>query len=94
MADETLRVEVVFALPGRVWREAVMLPAASTVADAVAASGLASVCADETGEPPAGYGVYGRSVRPSEVLIDGQRVEIYRPLIIDPRKRRREREAR
>lgn len=84
-------VEVVFALPSRTWRESVDLKQGQTVGDAVRASGLDAVCKRETGQPPAGYGIFGRKVRATEPLIDGQRVEIYRPLVIDPRARRRER---
>lgn len=92
MTDFALRVDVVFALPSRTWRESVELTQGrTTVCDAVKASGLDKVCERETGQPPSGYGIYGRKVRPTATLIEGQRVELYRPLVIDPRARRRAR---
>ncbi len=91
MTGSAPRVEVVFALPSRTWRTFVELIQAKTVRDVVHESGLVEVCERETGQPPAGYGIYGRKVRPTATVIDGQRVEIYRPLVIDPRARRRAR---
>ncbi|HVC36771.1 MAG TPA: RnfH family protein [Gammaproteobacteria bacterium] len=38
-------------------------------------------------------GIYGRIVKPDHVLVDGQRLEIYRPLTRDPKEARRERAA-
>lgn len=92
MSAHLLTVEVVFALPARTWRETVAIEAPGTIERAVAESGLARICEQETGQAPAGYGIYGRNVRPTDAVLEGQRVEIYRPLIIDPRARRRERE--
>jgi uncharacterized protein len=39
-------------------------------------------------------GIYGCLVKPDYVLKDGERMEIYRPLIRDPKQARRERAAR
>jgi putative ubiquitin-RnfH superfamily antitoxin RatB of RatAB toxin-antitoxin module len=38
-------------------------------------------------------GVFGKSVRPDYELVDGDRIEIYRPLIADPKEIRRQRAA-
>ncbi|NEV61317.1 RnfH family protein [Thiorhodococcus minor] len=38
-------------------------------------------------------GVFGRLVKPDQVLQDGDRVEIYRPLIADPKEARKRRAA-
>lgn len=92
MADKQMkRVEVVLALPGDCQRVAVCLDAAATAADAMTASGLDLVCRRRTGQVPVAMGVYGRKVASEHVLADGDRVELYRPLTIDPRERRRRR---
>ncbi len=39
-------------------------------------------------------GIFGRLARPDALLRDGDRVEIYRPLIADPKDARRERATR
>jgi uncharacterized protein len=80
-------VEVVIALPERQLLRRVELPAGSTVADAVSASGLA-----EAGAAPR-FGVYGKVVPAGTVVRDGDRVEIYRPLRADPKELRRLRAA-
>lgn len=58
------------------------LNAQATIADALAAAGwpLSGSC-----------GVWGRVVSSDHVLRDGDRVELYRPLTVDPKKARRER---
>ena len=66
------------------------LPAQSTVADAVRASGFAA--ASGGGTPCEGeLGVWGRRCPPQQALREGDRVEIYRPLRVDPKVARRER---
>ena len=77
----SIRVEVVAAFPDRVDAVTVELPAGAVVRDAVRAAG---VQADAVG-------VFGKRVRPDTPLADGDRVEIYRPLALDPKERRRQR---
>jgi putative ubiquitin-RnfH superfamily antitoxin RatB of RatAB toxin-antitoxin module len=81
-----IRVEVVCARREGANSVTVQLPAGATVRDAVAASGL---CADLRA-----VGIFGRRVRGDAPLADGDRVEIYRPLLLDPKERRRQRAAR
>lgn len=88
------QIEVVFAMPGRCWQETLRVPAQATASAVASASGLDEVCRIETGQPPAGYGVYGRKISAEEVIGDGQRLELYRPLTADPRERRRRRAER
>jgi hypothetical protein len=40
---------------------------------------------------PAHLGIFSRKVAPDHVLGEGDRVEIYRPLILDPKEARRRR---
>ncbi|WP_206860730.1 RnfH family protein [Lysobacter changpingensis] len=80
-----MRIEVVRAWPRRfdsVWLE---LPAGATVADALSAAGWRD-------EPETvGYAVFGvRATRETE-LREGDRLELLRPLVADPKDARRRR---
>ena len=79
-----MRVEVVLAWPERCLRRELVLPEGSTVADAVAAA------LDAAGESVA-MAVHGVLARPQQVLHDGDRVELLRPLLADPKENRRRR---
>lgn len=85
MKIRTVAIEVIVASPERQILRRVDLPVGSTVADAVAASGLAGAGAR--------FGVYGKVVPGDSVLREGDRVEIYRPLKADPKDLRRLRAA-
>lgn len=79
---------MVCALPERQWCVPLRLEPGATVAVALAASGLAG----EPGVPDlasCGVGIWGEPVERSRRLASGDRVEIYRPLISDPREARR-----
>ena len=86
----SLSVEVVYALPQRQERVLLTLPPGSTALDAVQASGLLRRL---PGGAPGRIGVWGRPVDPETRLRDRDRVEIYRPLIVDPKENRRKRAA-
>jgi len=88
-----IRVEVVLALPAGHDAVQVELPAGSTVGDAIAASGLAS---RQPGFDAArgAVGRFGVLSGRDDVLHDGDRVELYRPLAEDPKEARRRRAAR
>jgi uncharacterized protein len=64
------------------------LPEGATVRDAVRASGWCEACGE--GEMP-DVGVWGRRCLPQQVLREGDRVEVYRALKVDPKVARRER---
>ncbi len=85
-----MRVEVVYALPQRQERVSLELAPESTVQDAIQASGLLQRLPQIDIER---VGVWGRPVSPQTLLRDRDRVEIYRPLVADPKQVRRERAA-
>lgn len=85
---ETIRVEVAFADPQRQILRAVEVAADATVADAIDAS---AIVRELPGFVAAGYGIFGRAAGLQTRLRDGDRVEIYRPLQIDPKQARRKR---
>ena len=80
-----LRVEVVEALPESAWRVGLSLEVGATVADALRAAGRAAA---------GPVGIHGRRASLDHVLVDGDRVEIYRPLRADPKDARRRRALR
>lgn len=82
-----LHVEVAWAPhPREVQRVALTLPAGSTVADALQACGLGPVAA--AGADVA-LAVWGRVVPSATVLRDRDRIELLRPLRVDPKEARR-----
>jgi len=86
----TLKVEVVYALPAGEDAVVVELPSGSTAADAVRACGLLARH-PEIDPARQTLGIYGRAVTPGERLVDGDRVEIYRALVVEPKEARRRR---
>lgn len=88
--DDTIRVEVVAALPERQELVELDLVAGATVMDAVNASGLADRF-PEIAIDPGRLGIFGKLRPPEHELRDGDRVEIYRPLKVDPKEVRRQR---
>jgi uncharacterized protein len=84
-------VTVMYSPRARVVQEVqVQLPDGATVADALRASGLALPFAELANNALA-LGVWGRKVRPQQQVQDGDRVEVYRPLLVDPKVARRAR---
>lgn len=90
---KSISVEVVYAGEGALFFERVSLPAGSTLADAVRASGFtARFPAVTIGDD--NVGVFSRKVGMDHVLADDDRVEIYRPLKLSPNEARKLRAAR
>ncbi len=87
-----ISAEVVFAVAGEQRLVTVSLPPGSTVADAIEASALQAHFAEHD-LAAMSVGIWGRPVSRKQTIADGDRVEIYRPLEIDPREARRRRAA-
>ncbi len=88
-----ISVEVVYALPEKQYQRVVRLEEGSTVELAIVASGLLELCRDIDLSSNK-VGVFSRTVKLSDTLQEGDRVEIYRPLIADPKELRRQRAER
>jgi uncharacterized protein len=88
--DKPLAVEVVCATAERQCLRRLSLPAGSTVIQAVEQSGILQEL-PEVDFDPSRLGIFSRRVAPDDVLQDGDRVEIYRPLTLDPKDARRRR---
>ncbi|MDE2070301.1 MAG: RnfH family protein [Gammaproteobacteria bacterium] len=86
----TLHVEVVYAHRDRQRLVMLAVPAGTTARDAVQLSALQQEF-PELAAIRCRFGVLGRLVNPEQLLRDGDRVEIYRPLQVDPKQARRRR---
>ncbi len=87
----TIGVEVCYATRDDATRVAVRVPDGATVGDAVAASGIVGALSLDAGA--LSFAVFGRRATPSTPLANGDRVELLRPLIVDPKEARRLRAA-
>ena len=86
--SDLIAVEVVFGRPDAQSLVSLSLQQGATVASAIASSGLAENYPDEPfADLPAG--IWGRVVNKGRILKDGDRVEVYRPLQLEPRESRR-----
>lgn len=87
-----LRVEVAYSPAARTVDVVILsLPAGSTVADAVVTSGLLARHGLSVDGTPAAVSmaVWGRAVSAATPLRDRDRVELLRPLLVDPKEARR-----
>ncbi len=85
-----LVVEVIYAAQARQEIRTVRLPVGSVVEQAIRRSGLLTEF-PEIDLTANRVGVYGEPVELDTILEGGERVEIYRPLVIDPKEARRKR---
>jgi uncharacterized protein len=90
MAEDLIRVEVVYAAVDRQQLLSVQVPAGSTVLAAVDASGIEKLF-PELDLSTCALGIFGKVVADPKVrqLAEGDRIEIYRPLLADPKEVRR-----
>lgn len=84
-----LQIEIVFASKERQTLKTLSVESGATVADVVATSGVLDDFPDQCIEQLT-FGVWGRVVAPTHAVRDGDRVELYRALELDPREARRQ----
>jgi len=82
-----MKVVVAYAAPGVEAITEVDVPEGASVADAVAASGIAD------GLPAIAYAIFGQRAAADTPVADGDRIEITRPLVADAKAVRRARAA-
>lgn len=86
--NDQVNIEVVYALP----EEQILLkrsvPAGTTVAEAIQASGMLAR-RPEIDLAASKLGIFGKLTKADAVVRDRDRIEIYRPLIADPKEVRR-----
>lgn len=86
---KTIRVDVAYADARTQIVRSVIVSADAKVEDAIRASAIGDLLPADM--IPASIGIFGRVVTPSTGLRDGDRIELYRPLKIDPKQARRRR---
>ena len=90
MSENKIKIEVVYALPDEQVLLKLEVPENSTLAEAVKLSGVLDKFPGidlEKGK----FGLYGKLSKTDVVLREKDRVEIYRPLIADPKEVRKKR---
>lgn len=86
-----MEVEVCYALADGATRTAVTVEVGTTVDDAVARSGIVARLGLDSAA--LAYAVFGRRATGTTVLAEGDRVELLRPLTVDPKEARHRRVA-
>ena len=92
MAESILQIEVTYAKPDRQDVVRLRVPEGSTIQHAIEASGLTQRY-PEIDLAKVKVGIYGKLSRMDTVVRERDRVEIYRPLIADPKEVRKQRAA-
>ncbi len=93
-APASINVEVAYATPQKQLIRAVNVDKGTTIGAAIVQSGIMMDFPElETMLENARVGIFGKVASMTTVLEDGDRVEIYRPLIADPKEVRRKRAA-
>ena len=92
VADRQITVEVVFAKPGEQVLEQLRVPADATVEAVIRSSGILERFS-EIDLTTNKVGIFGKATKLSASLHEGDRIEIYRPLIADPKEARKKRAA-
>lgn len=85
-----LEIEIVYGLADRQVLKSMTVAEGTTIREAALKSGLA-VEFPELDLQQAPLGIFGKAVKDETVLRDGDRIEVYRPLLIDPKEARRKR---
>lgn len=84
---EMILIEIAYGLADKQYLYAFEVPKGSTIEQAILISPLLKVVADLDYQQ---VGIFSKLVPLETVLKAGDRIEVYRPLKIDPRKKRRE----
>lgn len=84
-----ISIEVAFALPAKQWLRALTIPASQPAGAAIDACGLREAFPGFDFDA-CSIGVWGREIERSARLRDGDRIEVYRRLELDPREARRQ----
>ena len=84
--DRMITIEVAYAEPEQQWLLEEKVPEGTTVGEALEKSLIHEYVPHLKIEK---FGVWNKLAKPDQVLRDGDRIEIYRPLKVDPKARRR-----
>ena len=92
MSSKSFKVEVAYAKPDEQVILALEVEEGATVLEAVERSGLLDRF-PEIDPATAKLGIFSKAAKPDAALNPGDRVEVYRPLIADPKEARKKRAA-
>lgn len=88
--EHKIEIEVVYALPENQIMRRISVPPGTTARQAVELSAIIDLF-PEIDLAHNKLGIFGRLVQHATILCEGDRVEIYRPLMVDPKESRRRR---
>ena len=88
--EQSIEIEVIYALSDNQIIRQLSLPVGTTAQQAVELSGIIGIF-PEIDLSKNKLGIFGKLVAAGTILHNRDRVEIYRPLIVDPKERRRRR---
>jgi putative ubiquitin-RnfH superfamily antitoxin RatB of RatAB toxin-antitoxin module len=86
--NKLIKIEVAYAMPDKQCILTVEVVAETTIEMAIISSGILTRFPGIRLQT-AGVGVFGKRRQLSDAVQDGDRIEIYRPLMIDPKDARR-----
>jgi hypothetical protein len=89
--SEMIRIEVAYALPGKQHIARLEVPVGTTAREAADRAALEVIFDGLAIDDTTKLGIFGKAVPQAHVLRAGERVEIYRPLIADPKAARKAR---
>ena len=85
-----IKIEIAYALPEHYYLKSFRVDEGSTIQTAILQSGILKQFTDiDLRENK--VGIFSRPAKLSDILNDGDRIEIYRPLLADPKEIRRKR---
>ncbi len=91
-AENRITVEVAYALPDEQFLKEIQVPEGASVMDVVLQSGVLELY-PEIDLDRNGVGIFSKAVKLDAPVREHDRVEIYRPLIADPKEARRKKAA-
>lgn len=84
----SITIEIVFALPQQQFLKQFQVPVGTSIYKAIKLSGVENFYPKKD-HSALKTGIYGKITSPETILYQNDRIEIYRPLIIDPKEKRR-----
>uniref|UniRef100_UPI003F876CFD RnfH family protein n=1 Tax=Cupriavidus ulmosensis TaxID=3065913 RepID=UPI003F876CFD len=85
-----VRISVCYARPGDAFLKELEVPPGTTIVAAIAASGLLQAC-PEVDPATMRVGIFSKLKTPDTLVRAGDRIEVYRPLVADPKSARNRR---
>lgn len=92
MSGQSILIEIAYATPERQIIIEQEVPDGTSPREAVELSSIDSYF-PEIDKKKCDIGIFSKAIRPGQVLENGDRIEIYRPLLADPKEVRKRRAA-